>query len=196
MSAEISECNDRAALPPNEVDCDPETEGREIPGFPRYYVTADGYIWRKYLGRARDKGKIPHRWKRLKPTPDRRGYSQCYLSNHCKVKTCKVHRIVLLCFVGPCPDNMECCHNDGVNNNNKLSNLRWDTKKNNAADKLKHGSLNHGEVNGQSKLKNTDIPAIREMLENGLSAIEIAAKYDVCKETIWRIKRRSHWKYV
>lgn len=45
-----------------------------------------------------------------------------------------VHRLVLEAFVGPCPDGMECCHNDNNRLNNLVSNLRWDTRYNNVQD--------------------------------------------------------------
>jgi hypothetical protein len=54
-----------------------------------------------------------------------------------------VHRVVLETFVGPCPDGMECCHNDDVKTNNRLDNLRWDTHDANVADKVKNGRCNN-----------------------------------------------------
>lgn len=54
-------------------------------------------------------------------------------------KTKKVHRLVLEAFVGPCPDGMECCHNNGIPGDNKLTNLRWGTRIENAADVRRHG---------------------------------------------------------
>jgi hypothetical protein len=49
-----------------------------------------------------------------------------------------VHTLVLLAFVGPPPADMEACHWDDVPSNNRLSNLRWDTKAANAADKIRN----------------------------------------------------------
>lgn len=51
-----------------------------------------------------------------------------------------VHRLVLAAFVGPCPSGMEGCHNDGNPLNNSVDNLRWDTHRNNEADKRRHGT--------------------------------------------------------
>ncbi|WP_396897297.1 NUMOD4 motif-containing HNH endonuclease [Mycolicibacterium fortuitum] len=53
-----------------------------------------------------------------------------------------VHRLVLETFVGPCPAGMEACHNNGDRFDNRLENLRWDTRSNNNLDKNKHGT-NH-----------------------------------------------------
>jgi hypothetical protein len=57
-----------------------------------------------------------------------------------RVQHYKVHTLVLTAFVGPRPDGMECCHNDGDCTNNHLSNLRWDTPSENAFDKVRHGT--------------------------------------------------------
>lgn len=51
-----------------------------------------------------------------------------------------VHRLVLEAFVGPKPDGMECCHNDGDPANNRVDNLRWDTRSANILDDYKHGA--------------------------------------------------------
>lgn len=51
-----------------------------------------------------------------------------------------VHKVVLEEWVGPCPEGFEGCHGDGNPSNNVLSNLRWDTPRNNEHDKIKHGT--------------------------------------------------------
>lgn len=45
-----------------------------------------------------------------------------------------VHRLVLEAFVGPCPEGMECCHNDSNRTNNRVENLRWGTRFDNCQD--------------------------------------------------------------
>jgi hypothetical protein len=51
----------------------------------------------------------------------------------------RVHRLVLLAFVGPCPKGMEACHWDDNPGNNHLSNLRWDTSLANKRDMARNG---------------------------------------------------------
>lgn len=51
-----------------------------------------------------------------------------------------VHHLVLEAFVGPRPDGMECCHNNGDPSDNRLENLRWDTSSSNKRDQLAHGT--------------------------------------------------------
>jgi len=52
-----------------------------------------------------------------------------------------VHRMVLTAFRGPCPEGMEGCHNNGNSQDNRLSNLRWDTRLSNCADKRIHKAI-------------------------------------------------------
>lgn len=47
--------------------------------------------------------------------------------------------IVALAFVGPKPfEGAEACHNDGFEHNNHFSNVRWGTRADNEADRVKH----------------------------------------------------------
>lgn len=67
-------------------------------------------------------------------------------SGHLTVSLCNgqqrsfpVHRLVLLAFVGPCPDGMEACHENDVPDDNRLANLRWDTRSANVMDSVRNG---------------------------------------------------------
>jgi hypothetical protein len=69
-------------------------------------------------------------------------------SGHLGVALCRdgkpqrrsVHSLVLLAFVGPCPPGQEGCHGDGNPGNNHVGNLRWDTRRENALDRARHGT--------------------------------------------------------
>lgn len=52
-----------------------------------------------------------------------------------------MHSLVMEAFVGPRPEGMQVCHNDGNRENNRLSNLRYDTPSANAADRYLHGTM-------------------------------------------------------
>lgn len=51
-----------------------------------------------------------------------------------------VHRIVMASFHGPTPSGLEICHINGVQTDNRLNNLRFDTPAANHADKVLHGT--------------------------------------------------------
>jgi len=107
-----------------------------------------------------------------------------------KQKILRPHKLVLEAFVGKAPQGMECCHNDGNQANNNLENLRWDTPKNNHADKLKHGTSNTGERCNWAKLTKEQVIAIRQ---DTRTQKEIAAEYGVQQSQISRIKNGARW---
>jgi len=119
---------------------------------------------------------------------DNRPYLSLWKNN--KIKVCRPHKLVMEAFVSLRPEGLECCHNDGNPQNNNLNNLRWDTPKNNHADKVKHGTTNRGEQCGTAKLTLDQVRAIRQ--DNRLQRI-IAAEYGVKDNTISRIKSFKRW---
>lgn len=54
--------------------------------------------------------------------------------------TKRIHRLVIEAFVGPRPEGLQCCHNDGNPRNNRVENLRWDTQSSNMQDMFRHGT--------------------------------------------------------
>ncbi len=109
------------------------------------------------------------------------------------VRRILVHRLVLEAFVGPCPEEMEACHGDGDPSNNRLENLRWDTRKANCADRLRHGTLARGERNGLAKLARGQVLVIRA---DPRSCWKIAQDYDINPTTVSQIKRRKIWAWL
>lgn len=104
---------------------------RPLPGREDFYEVSD-------LGRVRHKtdGRIVGE----SPGP---GQVAVHLYRGGKHVRALLGRLVLQTFVGPCPEGMECCHNDGDFENNRLSNLRWGTKSENTLDSVKHGTHNN-----------------------------------------------------
>lgn len=92
--------------------------------------------------RRADGGEWTYRGRVLKAGPTTKGYLFVTFSRGAERHMRKVHRLVLEAFVGPCPEGMEGCHNDGDKTNNQISNLRWDTRSANAKDRVKHGTQN------------------------------------------------------
>ncbi len=78
-----------------------------------------------------------------------------------KGKQVKVHKLVMLAFVGEKPKGLVCCHNDGNPKNNCIDNLRYDTEVGNQADRYLHGTRTVGERNGKTKLTNIEVLTIR-----------------------------------
>lgn len=107
-----------------------------------------------------------------------------------------VHRLVLEAFEGPCPADMEGCHGDGNPANNHLGNLRWDTDKGNAADRLKHGTDAIGENNPAAKLTEVGVQDIKRRIASGDADDAIAGDYGVSPYTIKNIRNKNIWRHV
>ena len=75
----------------------------------------------------------------MRPRQDGCGYMFVTLWREGERRTARLHRLVLEAFVGPCPDNMVACHDNGDPADNRPDNLRWDTQASNVRDTVKHG---------------------------------------------------------
>jgi hypothetical protein len=124
---------------------EPGVEYRLIPGFPGYAVGSDGSVWSCWIPRNPKMGEC---WRRRKVHRNRSGHLRVSLRGK---KAILVHRLILLAFVGTCPEGMEACHNGGNTTNNRLDNLRWDTRQANAADALRHGTQVVGSRAGMAR---------------------------------------------
>jgi hypothetical protein len=137
------------------------------------------------------------------------GYHRVRLSRD-GIKTAQlVHRLVAFAFVGPQPSSRhQIAHNDGNPRNNRASNLRWATVKENAADRAGHGRVPTGETHcsktrpevvlrgerhGMAKL--TD-EAVRSIRRDARSGSVIAAEHGVGKGVVNSIRRGEGWRHV
>jgi len=160
--------------------------------YPGYFVTDDGRVISiKRSGTTRLSADFAHV---LKTNVRAAGYPVADISTGGSRKPESIHRLVLEAFVGPCPDGMVCCHNDGNPLNSRLSNLRWDTQSANVLE----GSLNRarGEQSGSSKLTTKQVRAIRTLLSQGLSYQEIGETYGVTGGAIRAIDKGLSWAWL
>lgn len=160
------------------------------PGFEGLYsVSSIGRVRREACVKSRP---LPARM--LSPYERKDGYLavQLYpLKGEKKVFIVNV--LVLLAFVGPRPAGMDSAHGDGDIRNNCLTNLRWATRKENAADRKLHGTNTQGERNGRALLCEAKVRAIRA---DKRKLREIAADYGVSHSTIHYAKCGRNWPLV
>lgn len=115
----------------------PDEMWRPISAFDGYEVSD--------RGRIRKLGAMCH------TNLDCHGYPRVCLSNGHWSGYKRVHHLVLEAFVGPRPDGFEACHGNGVRNDNRRENLRWDTRSANLRDRHAHGRgfVKHGRYAGR-----------------------------------------------
>ena len=164
-----------------------------IPDFPGYCVGTDGSVW-SCRGRYRFRAV----WRELKLGGDTcGGYRHVSLWIGNRPTTFKVHKLVLQVFVGQCPPNHECAHENGVRVDNRLTNLSWKTKKANQADKLRHGTVLIGEKHPMAKLSENDVRRIKMRLRRGETVASISKSYKtVLSTTIGFIKSGRSWRHI
>ena len=72
--------------------------------------------------------------------PDRKGYPQFCLSDTNKKRhNVRAHTLVMQTFIGLPDEYQVICHYDDVKTNNHISNLRYDSQKNNILDAKRNG---------------------------------------------------------
>jgi hypothetical protein len=124
----------------------------DVYGYPNYEVSELGLVKRKshvVFDSRYGERHLPERFLKLMKSKD--GYLQVKLPN----RVFFVHVLVLEAFVSPRPEGMYCCHNNGIPDDNRLFNLRWDTPKNNVHDRRFHGTYQYGERNPNYKHGNS-----------------------------------------
>ena len=111
-------------------------------------------------------------------------------------RTRYVAHLVLTAFVGPCPDGMETCHNNGDCADDRLVNLRWDTHAANLADKIAHGTHNRGSRHNMAKLTEPQVLEIRRRGFAGESRSLLAVEFKVSKTTVAGIINLKRWGHL
>lgn len=160
-------------------------EFRDIPGFIGYRINNYGRIQSSFRFGTNVRTDV---WRDIKPYLAPSGYLQVTLYRHGKRCLRHIHSLVLQAFVGPRPSSHQACHGNGIRDDNRLENLRWDTVRNNHLDKHVHGTMPMGDNHHGAKLMDRDVVAIRELLSAGVSVRKIMEKYKVTDTWVYQIK--------
>jgi hypothetical protein len=105
-------------------------------------------------------------------------------------QTKQVHRLMLEAFVGPCPDGMESSHLNNIASDNRLENLRWETRQENMG-RFDRSKCSNTKLNKQKIL---EIRRLRK--DKGYLNREIGAIYNVSAGAISNICNRKSWKHI
>jgi len=169
---------------------------KSVPGFEGIYEVSDDGVVRSLdrvqfdaLGRKKTfKGKIKNKYY------DNNGYPKVTLAKHGIKTRVHVHVIVASDFLGPRPEGMHICHNNGDEGDPRASNLRYDTPKQNMADKVIHGTQPIGLEVPSAKLTDDEIRQIRD-LRGHFTCRQIAEIYSTSPSHVCNVQkgnRRYH----
>jgi len=122
-------------------------------------------------------------------------YRQVSLSRLGVSWTGTVCRIVLLAFIGPCPDGMERLHGPGGSLDDRLVNLSYGTHARNMQDRTRDGTQPRGEQNGYAKLTWADVAEIRRRTAAGEHQRSLARAFHVTQVNISMIVTGKTWAY-
>lgn len=123
------------------------------------------------------------------------GYPKTTLKKQGKNERVHIHVLVALAFIGPRPDGLQVCHNDGNPKNCRKGNLRYDTPTGNHADKIKHGTHLQGERAGNAKLTESVIRRIRE-LRGRYTGRQLAKMFGTSPAHVCNIQKGVRWGHL
>lgn len=153
---------------------------QNIPYASKYYVSSNGEVF----------SFIKNKPKKLKPGIGGYGYHKVTLIGNNGEKIHRyVHHLVMENFLYSRPRHLETRHLDGDSLNNKLTNLKYGTHKENENDKNIYGVRKPT----NPKLTINEVIEIRKM-KGSTSQANIARKFHVSPMTISRIMNGVSWK--
>lgn len=106
---------------------------RAVVGYEGAYEVSD-------LGRVRSLPGGQRKGRVLKSVTAGRGYLTIQTCIEGQIRRHYIHHLVAGSFIGPRPDGLDVCHNDGDMLNNSPTNLRYDTVGGNMRDAIAHGT--------------------------------------------------------
>lgn len=170
----------------------------DLPGYVGIYsVSTEGRL-RSEARLVGEGGPNPHMRKQQirKCSPSTTPYISVQLRKNGVPEFTYLHRLILTAFVGPCPESFDGCHNDGNSFNNRPSNLRWDSRANNHADKRLHGTDTIGEHHPMAKLDDAKVLHLRMRRSEGATFAVLAAEFNISVMTAYRAATRKSWSHI
>lgn len=162
-------------------------DGRKLKDF---FISPNGIIIEKSTSRI-----VPHR---DNSTTDK------HQRVRIKHKQYYLHRLVALAYI-PNPNNLPVvCHIDDNPLNNKVSNLKWGTHKDNTQDAIRNGKIRYdenrkytiGELHGCHILSEADVLEVCDLLYKCVPLKDIANYFNVDVDVIRHIYKGNSWKHI
>ncbi len=170
-------------------------EWRDVVGYESWYQVSDlGRVKRIAPGKSTYVGRI------LAPKQDDHGYIRVTLHVNGRGREIRIHRLVMIAFVGDCPPGKEVNHKNGDKTDNRLKNLEYVTLQenmNHAWYVLGNRNIVKGEKSPNAKLTDNDVREIRRLFATGhYTKVALGKTYGVTHKTIERIVNRRLWKHI
>ncbi len=141
---------------------------------------------------ASNTGLIKNRFKILGGTKlNGTGYKRVNIGG----KAYLLHRLVADAFIKNPKKKPFINHKNGIKTDNRVCNLEWVTRAENASHASRTGLVARGERQGAAKLTEKDVLQIRAW-PSGYLQRDIAKKYGVAQQTISKIKSNFSWRHI
>lgn len=161
-----------------------------VVGFKGFYEVSD-------LGRVRAVERVDGGGRKrgglMKLGLSKKGYLRVALRDR---KHYSVHQLVLRAFKGPPGPNEEGCHDNGIRNDNRLSNLKWGTPTQNNADRRTHGTLPVGEKHPGAKINEATARQIKIRLKDQPRSSALAKEFSTSKYIVDAIRSGRTWSHI
>lgn len=105
------------------------------------------------------------------------------------------HRIALTLATGGTPEGLEVAHSCRSRDCVAAAHMRWATRRQNHADKVRDGTHNRGEQHMQAVLTEAQVLEIRT-LSKKMGTVELATRYRIHRSTVRLIVRRLTWSHL
>lgn len=153
-------------------------------GIPRFLVSNYGNVKSKVTGKL------------IKQAMTHRGYFKVSTTVNNVAYQVHTHRLVLQSFTGENHPDKHAAHLNGIKTDNRISNLKWATPKENNEHRIIHGTNGAGHKNSQARLSVEKVKEIMDIRATGLGRKEIAKKLNLHPETVGSVIFGYTWNVV